>query len=134
MHRALKACFLIALVLGYALPHAALSRTICLVTLEECDCGVSASDCCTLSHGEEGSDAPLAPEPPCCLSLSASPDWFVAESVRPLSGVFLIGPISYGEDDLSPPVYEVAARVPLSAPPPGLSGRMLFLQCERLLI
>lgn len=132
MHRALKALFLIVLVLGYVVPQTALSRSFCLVTLEECECEISPiSSCCTSGHEEPTSDLL---DPPCCFSLSASPDWFVASSIRPLPSATLITSLTFQEEGHSFPAQGFVDRINFSAPPPGLSGRLLLLECERLLI
>ena len=131
MHRALTAIFLVALMLGYALPQFAASETICLYTFEACElakedqcaCEFDVTHCSEDSHGD-----------PCCLDVGEGSDFFVTETVRLLSGPDFLEAVFFAE---IPDAKDRSASSDLSlapAPPPPPSERFHFLECERILV
>jgi len=132
MHRALKAILLIALMLGYVLPQSGRSETFCLVTLDVCACeSESACEPCGMSSADDCEDHS---ESPCCLDLEESLDEFVLEGLRSFVAASFLCPVSYGDDHFLQVRPLEVLRVRPPAPPPPLVGRLLFRECERILV
>lgn len=144
MHRALKAFFLIALMLGYVLPQSGRTETFCMISLDVCECdsfqacpSLESHTCCDSTTRESPAPAQTregATEAPCCFDLSEALDWFVVlEGVRAMDAA-LIAPVLYPEIGSVFIPSQESAIVRIPDPPPLQREGFRFLQCERILV